>query len=74
MRMFVTTLKVCLQIFFPAQETIDYIQQRIYVGVEIKPFNKKSIFKKLLLKLTKECLFWGDNKLIKQTYGCPVPR
>ena len=57
MRMFVTTLKVCLQIFFPAQETIDYIQQRIYVGVEIKPFNKKSIFKKLLLKLTKECLF-----------------
>ena len=48
MRMFVTTLKVCLQIFFPAQETIDYIQQRIYVGAEIKPFNKKSIFKKLL--------------------------
>ena len=30
------------------QETIDYIQQRIYVGAEIKPFNKKSIFKKLL--------------------------
>ena len=57
MKMFVTTLKVCLQIFFPAQETIDYIQQRIYAGVEIKPFNKKSIFKKLLLKLTKECLF-----------------
>ena len=57
MRMFVTTLKVCLQIFFPAQETIDYIQHRIYVGAEIKPFNKKSIFKKLLLKLTKECLF-----------------
>ena len=34
----------------PAQETIDYILQRIYVRKEIKPFCKKSILKKLLLK------------------------
>ena len=41
----------------PVQETIDYVLQRIYVRKEIKPFCKKSIFKKLLLKLTKECVF-----------------
>ena len=35
------------------QGTIDYILQRIYVSKEIKHFCEKSIFKKMLLKLTK---------------------
>ena len=56
----------------PVQETIDYILQRIYVRKEIKPFCKKSIFKKLLLKLTKECVFSVNNRLIKQIDGCPM--
>ena len=42
----------------PVQEMIDHVLQRIYVRKEIKPFCKKSIFKKLLLNLTKECVFW----------------
>ena len=54
------------------QETIDYILQRIYVRTEIKPFCKKSIFKTFLLKLTKECVFSVNNKLIKQIDDCPL--
>ena len=54
------------------QETIDYILQRIYVRTEIKPFCKKSIFKTFLLKITKECVFSVNNKLIKQIGDCPL--
>ena len=54
----------------PVQLTVDYILQRVYVGKEIKVFCKKSIFKKLILKLTKECLFSVNNRFIKQIDGC----
>ena len=54
----------------PVQETIDYILQRIYVCKETKLFCKKSIFKKLLLKLTKECVFSVNNRSIKRIDGC----
>ena len=33
---------------------------------------KKSIFKKLLIKLMKECTFSVNNRLIKQIDGCPM--
>ena len=56
----------------PVAETKDYILQRIVVCKEIKPFSKKSIFKKMLLKLIKECVFSVNNRLIKQTDGCPM--
>ena len=56
----------------PAQDMINYILERIYVHKEIKPFCKTSIFKKLLLKLTKECVFSVSNRLIKQSGGCPM--
>ena len=54
----------------PVQEAIYYILQRLYVRKEIKPFFKEPIFKKLLLKLTKECVFSVNNRLIKQINGC----
>ena len=56
----------------PVKETIDYIIQKIYVRKEIKPFCKKSIFIKLLKKLTQECVFTINNRLIKQVDGCPM--
>ena len=56
----------------PVQETIDYIVHKIYVKKELKPFCKKSIFKKLLNKLTTECVFSANNRLIKQIDGCPM--
>ena len=33
---------------------------------------KKSISKKSLIKLTKECTFSLNNRLIKQIDGCPM--
>ena len=56
----------------PVKETIDYINQKIYGKKEITPFCKKSIFMKLLKKLTQECVFTINNKLIKQVDGCPM--
>ena len=60
-----------------AKETIEYILHKIYVE-PVKPFCKKSIFKKLFVNLTKEC-FFPFNKfrlissgLIKQIDRCPV--
>ena len=38
----------------------------------IEPMCKKSIFKKLLLKLTKECTFSLNSQLIKQIDACPM--
>ena len=58
----------------PVKETIDYIIPKIYVKKEIKPFFKKSIFIKLLKKLTQECVFTINNRLIKQIDGCPMGR
>ena len=57
---------------YAALETIDYILYKIYVKKELKPFCKKSIFEKLLNKLTTECVFSGNNRLIKQIDGCPM--
>ena len=56
----------------PVQETIDYILYKIYVKKELKQFCKKSIFKKLLNKLTTECVFSANNRLIKQIDGCAM--
>ena len=54
----------------PIKETIDYIIHKIYIKNVIEPMCKKSIFKKLLIKLTKECTFSVNNGLIKQIDGC----
>ena len=54
----------------PIKETIDYIIRKTYAKNVIEPMRKKSIFKKLLIKLTKECTFSVNNRLIK--HGCPV--
>ena len=49
-----------------------YIMHKIYTKNVIEPMCKKSIFKKLLIKLTKECTFSVNNRLIKQIDGCPM--
>ena len=56
----------------PIKETIDYIIHKIYTKNDIEPMCKKSIFKKLLIKLTKECTFLVNNWLITQIDGCPM--
>ena len=54
------------------KETIDYILNKIYTEKIIEPMCKKSIFKKLLIKLTKESTFSVKNRLIKQIDWCPM--
>ena len=51
---------------------MEYILHKIYVDKSIKPFCKKTIFKKLSVKLSKECVFSVNSHLIKQIYGCPM--
>ena len=53
-------------------EAIEYILKRIYTNKESKPICKKSIFKKLLIKLTKKSVFSANDRLIKQIDGCPM--
>ena len=45
----------------PIKETIDYIIHKIYTKNVIEPMCKKWIFKKSLIKLTKECTFLVNN-------------
>ena len=56
----------------PVQEAIDHILQRIHVRKKVNLFVKKWIIKKLLLKLTKECVFSVNDRFIKQIDGCPM--
>ena len=56
----------------PVEEAINNMVDRIYVRKEIEPLCKKSIFKKLLFKLTKGCAFSVTGKLLKQVDGCPI--
>ena len=51
------------------KEMIEYIIQKIYVRKEIKPFCKRSIFTKLLKKLTQECVFSIKNTSRWLSYG-----
>ena len=67
MKMFITTLKVCLQVFLYKK-----LLQRIYTLKKLNLFVKKTIFKKLLLNLTRECVFSVNNRLINQIDGCPM--
>ena len=46
----------------PVSETIEYILNRIYTNKELKSLCKKSIFKKLLIKLAKEIVFPANNR------------
>ena len=50
----------------PINETIDFICDEIYIHKKLQPICKRSIFKKLLLKLTTECKFSVNEQLFKQ--------
>ena len=54
----------------PIKETIGYIIHKIYPEKIIEPMCRKPIYKKLLIKLTKECTFSVNNRLIKKINGC----
>ena len=53
----------------PVKDTIAFICSEIYEKKKLKPICSRIIFRKLLLKLTTECIFTANNKLYKQTDG-----
>ena len=53
----------------PIKDTIDFIYEEIYVRKKLELICKKSIFKKLLSKLTTVCTFSATAKLRKQVDG-----
>ena len=56
----------------PINDTIDYILDQIYVQHKLKPICIKLIFKRLLIKLSKEVTFTFNSKFCKQTDGCTM--
>ena len=57
----------------PVKETIDYIITEIYDNKVNEPMCKsKLIFRHLLEKLTQNCVFSVNNKVVKQVDGCPM--
>ena len=56
----------------PINETIDHICNEIYRCKVLKPLCKESIFRKLLRRLSSDCLFTVNNRLMKQIDGCPM--
>ena len=51
---------------FPINETIDFICDEVYIHKKLQPICKRSIFKRILLKLTTECTFSINEQLCKQ--------
>ena len=54
----------------PLDETIDYVIDQIYNEGKLAPLMSKTIFKRLLARVTKGSVFSFNNKLYKQTDGC----
>ena len=54
----------------PLDETIDYVIDQIYNEGKLPPLMSKTIFKRLLERVTKGSVFSFNNKLYKQTDGC----
>ena len=53
----------------PLDETIDYVIDQIYNEGKLPPLMSKTIFKRLLERVTKGSVFSFNNKLYKQTDG-----
>ena len=56
----------------PVDETINYIINEIYQKKKLPQICSKTIFKRLLYKLTTEVLFQFNYQLLKQTNGCTM--
>ena len=56
----------------PIDETIDHIIKEIYISKRLKPICSKTVMRRLLKKLTSDCLFTFNNTLYKQVDGCAM--
>ena len=55
----------------PVEETIEYIIHQIYNEKKVPQICSKTIFRRLMYKLTTECAF-QFNQNFKQTEGCSI--
>ena len=67
---FSETTYVCVLI--PIEETINYIIERIYLHEKFTPVCSKLIFRRLLIKLTTECIFKPNSRFLKQVSDCSM--
>ena len=56
----------------PIEETINYINDQIYVHKKLTPICSKLIFRRLLIKLATECTFKFNSRFLKQVDGCTM--
>ena len=56
----------------PIDETIEHILDEIYTRKRLKPLCSRLIMKRLLKRLTSDCLFSVNERLIKQIDGCAM--
>ena len=56
----------------PLKETIDFILEQIYVHNKLPIIRNKSIFRRLLEKITTETLFQRNSNFFKQTDRCAM--
>ena len=61
-----------LFISITAEETIEYIIYQIYNEKKVPQICSKTIFRRLMYKLTTECAFQFNQNLFKQTEGCSM--
>ena len=54
------------------EETINYINEQIYVHKNLTPICSKLIFRRLLIKLATECTFKFKSRFLKQVDGCTM--
>ena len=58
----------------PLDETIDYIIESIYTHEKLPQICSKLVFRRLLEKITKNCLIQSCFKFYKQVDGCAMGR
>ena len=54
----------------PVEETIEYIIHQIYNEKKVPQICSKTVFRRLMYKLTAECAFQINQNLFEQTEGC----
>ena len=56
----------------PVEDTIEYIIHQIYNEKKVPQICSKTVFRRLMYKLTRECAFQINQNLFKQTEGCSM--
>ena len=56
----------------PMEETINYINEQIYVHKKLMTICSKLVFRRFLIKLTTKCAFKFNSRFLKQVNGCTV--